>query len=73
MDMLKNRLFMKAVANTTRFERGVFMNNLLNFVKDETLLVFDRQSFIEDIDKRLILIDVFNTSVSIICFALGLF
>lgn len=71
--MPKNRLFMKVVANSTRFERGVFMNNLLNFVKDETLLVFDRQSFIEDIDERLILIDVFNTSVSVICFALGLF
>ena len=41
---------MRAVENATRFERGVFMNNLLNFVKDETLLVFDRQSFIEDID-----------------------
>ena len=64
---------MRAVENATRFERGVFMNNLLNFVKDETLLVFDRQSFIEDIDQRLILIDVFNASVSVICFALGLF
>lgn len=49
------------------------MNNLLNFIKDETVLAFDRQSFIEDIDQRLILIDVFNASVSIICFALGLF
>eukprot|EP00347_Sterkiella_histriomuscorum_P017410 403349482 len=73
LDLPKNRLFMKALQNATRFERGVFMNNLLNFVKDETLLVFDRQSFIEDIDDRLILIDVFNASVSIICFALGLF
>lgn len=73
MDLPKNRLFMKAMANATRFERGVFMNNLLNFVKDETLLVFDRKTFLEDLDSRLILIDVFNFSVSIICFALGLF
>lgn len=73
MDLPKNRLFMKAKANATRFERGVFMNNLLNFVKDETLLVFDRKTFLEDLDSRLILIDVFNFSVSIICFALGMF
>lgn len=49
------------------------MNNLLNFIKDETVLVFDRQSFIEDINERMILLDIFNAAVSIICFALGLF
>jgi len=73
MDMPKNRLFMRTVANTTRFERSVFMSNLLNFIKDETLFVFDRTSFVEDVNSRLILIDIFNASVSIICFALGLF
>lgn len=72
-DLPKNRLFMRLVENSTRFERGVLMNNLLNFIKDETMLVFDRKSFIEDIDQRMIMLDIFNAAVSIICFALGLF
>lgn len=45
----------------------------MNFIKDEQLIVFDRTSFIEDIDKRMVLLEIFNGAVSIICFALGLF
>lgn len=71
--MPKNRLFMRSRQNATRFERGVFMNNLLNFVKDQTLWVFDRKLFLEDLEARLVLIDIFNFAVSMICFALGLF
>lgn len=72
-DIPKNRLFIRLADNATRFERGVLMNNLLNFIKDETVLVFDRMSFIEDINERMIMLDIFNAAVSIICFALGLF
>jgi len=36
-------------------------------------MVFDRTSFIEDINKRMVLLEIFNAVVSIICFALGLF
>ena len=72
-DLPKNRLFIRLVSNTTRFERSILMNNLMNFIRDETMIVFDKQSFIERIDQRMIILDIFNAAISIICFALGMF
>lgn len=72
-DIPKGRVFIKLRQDSTRYERGVLRNNLMNFIKDETIICFDRKNFIEDINERIVLLDIFNAAVSIICFALGLF
>ncbi len=72
-DIPKVRLYIRLKQNATRLERQLFKNNLLNFIKDDTVIVFDRNSFIEDINQRMSLLDIFNAAVSIISFALGCF
>jgi hypothetical protein len=37
----KSTLFIKVKADSTRFERGVLKSNLNNFIKDESILIFD--------------------------------
>ena len=59
--------------DSSRFERVLLKNNLLNFVRDDTVVAFDGISFMEDINQRMVLLDFFNVAISIICFALGLF
>jgi hypothetical protein len=69
----KSKLFIKLVTNTTRFQRNVLKNNLLNYVNDDSLIAFDGKSFVEDINESMKMLDLFNAMISIICFTLGLF
>ena len=66
-------MFVKLSTNTTRFERNVFVNNVLNFLKDDTVIVFDTVSFVEDIESKMMILDILNAVIAIISFALGCF
>ena len=66
-------MFVKLNTNTTRFERNVFVNNVLNFLKDDTVIVFDTVSFVEDIESKMMILDILNAVIAIISFALGCF
>ena len=48
-------------------------NNLLNFVKDDTVTAFDGITFMDDVNERMGLLDFFNVAISLVCFLLGLF
>jgi putative ABC transport system permease protein len=69
----KSKLYIKLKDNSQRFDRNVLRNNLLNYIKDESVIAFDGTSFVEDINERMKMLDIFNAAISIICFALGLF
>ena len=68
----KSRLFIKLISNSTRHERNILKNNLLNYVKDDTF-AFDSVSFTEDLNESMKLLDIINYVISFICFSLGLF
>jgi ABC-type antimicrobial peptide transport system permease subunit len=72
-DLPKSKLFIKLATNTTRFYRNILRNNLLNYVNDDSLVAFDGQSFVDDINQSMKLLDIFNAIISVICFSLGLF
>ena len=72
-DIPKEKLYIRLSANSTRHERNSLKNNLLNFIKDEQVVVFDSKSFLEDVEEQMVMLDVFNWVISGICFILGLF
>ena len=57
-------MFVKLSTNTTRFERNVFVNNVLNFLKDDTVIVFDTVSFVEDIESKMMILDILNAVIA---------
>lgn len=72
-DLPKTRMLVRIRANATRFERKIFTNNVLNFLKDNTAIVFDTVSFIEDLREKMVLLDLLNATIAVISFALGCF
>ncbi len=69
----KVALMIKLKPGSSIQERSLLKNNLLNFVNDESLTVFDAITFMEDIDARMGMLDFFNFSISLVCFILGFF
>lgn len=60
-------------SDSTRFERGILKSSLHNFIKDESIIIFDGQNLVSDLNDRMILLDFFNGAIAIICFSLSLF
>jgi len=72
-DLPKSKLYVKIAPGVSREERNNFKNDLLNYINDETVYIFDSFSFSEDIKSRMIILQVLNTIISLICYILGLF
>jgi hypothetical protein len=72
-DLPKSHLLIKLISNSTKFDRIVLKNNLLNFVKDDSVVAFDGITFMETINERMSILDLFNVAISIVGFSLGLF
>lgn len=66
-------LFIKLIDDTSKHQRSILKNNLLNFANDDSLTAFDGITFLEDIEKRMGLLDFFNIAISLVCFTLGFF
>lgn len=64
---------MKMKDGATRRERFRMANTLLAVVDDSNLILFDTKSFVEDMQERMVLVDIFNGITSAICFILGAF
>jgi ABC-type antimicrobial peptide transport system permease subunit len=45
----------------------------MNYIKEETVIAFDSRSFVEDVNERMVMLDIMNSVISLICFILGLF
>ena len=50
-----------------------FKNDLLNRINDDQIYLFDSFSFSEDIKSGMVILQVLNSIISIICYILGLF
>lgn len=56
-----------------RNRRNVFKNDLLNYIKDDKVFLFDSASFSADIKARMIILHILNSIISFICYIFGLF
>jgi hypothetical protein len=72
-DLPKSKLYVRIGENVSRTARNNFKNDLLNYINDEQVFIFDSFSFSEDIKKRMVILQVLNSIISLICYILGLF
>ena len=72
-DLPKSKLYIRIGENIPRAARNNFKNDLLNHINDEGVFIFDSFSFSEDIKKRMVILQVLNSIISLICYILGLF
>tara|TARA_B110000285_G_C14559084_1_gene352654 strand:- start:144 stop:458 length:315 start_codon:yes stop_codon:yes gene_type:complete len=72
-DLPKSKLYVRVAEGVSRQARNNFKNDLLNYINDEQVYIFDSFSFSEDIKSRMIILHVLNTIISLICYILGLF
>lgn len=57
----------------SRQSRNTFKNDLLNHINDDQIYIFDSFSFSEDIKSRMVILQVLNTIISVVCYIMGLF
>ena len=69
----KTTLLIKLKPGSTKQQRSQLKNDMLNFSGDDSLIVFDGVTFMEDIEERMRMLDFFNIAISLVCFALGFF
>ena len=72
-DLPKSKLYVKVAPNISRQARNNFKNDLLNHINDENIYIFDSFSFSADIKSRMVILQVLNTIISLICYVMGLF
>lgn len=72
-DLPKSKLYMKVTPGATRQQRNHFKNDLLNYINDDQVYLFDSFSFSEDIEQRMIILQILNFIISVVCYAMGLF
>jgi len=72
-DLPKSKLYIRVAENISRQVRNNFKNDLMNYINDDQVFIFDSFSFSDDIKSRMIILHVLNTIISLICYILGLF
>ena len=72
-EMPKSKLYIRVSDSVSRHARNTFKNDLLNQINDEQIYIFDSFSFAEDIKTRMVILQVLNSIISIICYIMGLF
>jgi len=72
-DLPKSKLYIRVAENIIRQFRNYFKNDLMNYINDDQVFIFDSFSFSDDIKSRMIILHVLNTIISLICYILGLF
>lgn len=55
-DLPKSKLYVKIAPNVSREARNNFKNDLLNYINDEMVYIFDSFSFSEDIKSRMVIL-----------------
>ena len=55
-DLPKSKLYVKIAPGVSREARNNFKNDLLNYINDETVYIFDSFSFSEDIKSRMVIL-----------------
>jgi hypothetical protein len=55
-DLPKSKLYMKVAPSVTRQQRNHFKNDLLNYINDDQVYLFDSFSFSEDIESRMVIL-----------------
>lgn len=59
-DLPKTKLYIRMDPETSRDKRNVFKNDLLNYIKDDKVFLFDSASFSDDIEARMIILHILN-------------
>ena len=72
-DLPKSKLYIKVRDGVSRTDRNHFKNDLLNHINDDEIYLFDSFSFSQDIKKRMVVLQVLNSIISLICYTMGLF
>lgn len=72
-DLPKSKLYVRLAEGVSRQARNNFKNDLLNHINDDQIFLFDSFSFSEDISSRMVILQVLNSIISIICYVMGLF
>ena len=72
-DLPKSKLYVRIADGVSRQARNNFKNDLLNHINDDQIFLFDSFSFSEDIQSRMVILQVLNFIISSICFVMGLF